>query len=39
MNMDIILGLTWSNAGFYITVLVMSFIFLAVVQRQIGGKP
>ena len=33
-----ILGLTWSNAGFYITVLVMSFVLLVVVQRQIG-KP
>jgi hypothetical protein len=37
-DMNIILGLTWSNAGFYITVILLSLALLAIVEYQ-KGKP
>ena len=36
-DMDI-LNITWSNAGFYITVILVSFALLAVIEYQ-KGKP
>lgn len=32
--MDIILGLSWQDASFYIVIAVMAFITLAIVEMQ-----